>query len=752
MYRPSSPEVANDIDVAALWNAIWSRKLFITAAVLAVGAATFVVLSTLTPQFSSEARILIENDESAFTRPTQGQRTSVPIDPEAVASQVQVLLSRDLALEVIHSLELTKKPEFNPALRKITPIKSLLAKLGLRKKKPPKDNLETVIDAFHSQLKVSQIHKSRVISVRVTSSNPKLSARVANQLAETYLNWQQRDKLGQTKNASTWLSDQIDSLRKKVSQSEAAVARFRSATGIITGENNVTLSAQELSELNSQLILAKAQRSEAEARARLIKKMLRDKGDVAAAPDVVASELIRNLLEQRVTLQRRLAETSATLLASHPRIRQLKSELADLRSQIRREARKIVSSLESTAEIAGAREASLKASLAKLKSSKTAVTENEIKLKGLEREAQVNRELLESYLTRHTDASARNDFLAVPAYASIISRAGVARNPSFPKKKMMTVLAMAATAFILVAFFLTRELIVSQSARNALPRQKEANDYVDVRDALIARQAELLGAQEPSFAQAAPHAYAPPPPNVHASYPAAQPAPMGAAAPIATPPRTSAPELGVATSMGGLTDQLKGRGAGRTLIAAERRSVDATNEAITLTRSLARTGERVILVDLPETSDNLTSELGFDGSHGIGELVGGIARFEDVVRRDPKSPAHVMLRGHPRLNPAHKGEDEAFSSVLMALDQTYDHVIMHSNGSAALNLLHRFSEGFASVVLVASDQSAARNAAWSEIERHLSELGMGSRVVRFEKPPQAQGVLARLPMLNRAVG
>jgi len=494
----------------------------------------------------------------------------------------------------------------------------------------------------------------------------------------------------------------------------------------------VTLSSQELSELNSQLILAQAQRSEAEARARLIKKMLRDKGDVASAPDVVASELIRNLLEQRVALQRRLAETSATLLPSHPRIKQLKSELANLRTQIRKEARNIVGSLESAAQIAGAREASLKANLAKLKTSKSAVSQDEVKLKGLEREAQVNRELLESYLTRHTDASARNDFLSVPAYASIISRAGVARKASFPKKKLMTSLAMAATGFLLIAFFLTRELIVSQSASVRAAQARPNNDFVEVRDALQARHADIVPQREPFVAEPAAEIYASPP---------IQPEPPAPAVQV---------ETGAAMSLGAITDTLHERGAGRTLVVAARRSVDATSEALELTRSMARASQRAILVDMPETSDGLTAELGYSGSQGIGELVSGIAGFEDVVRRDPKSPAHVMLRGHPRLNPAHKGEDEAFSSVLAALDQTYDQVVMHANGSAALNLLHRFADGFSSVVLVASDDQPAHGASWSEVERHLSELGIGHKVIRYERPRRPEGVLARLPMMNRA--
>src|SRR6185437_6010557 len=135
-------------------------------------------------------------------------------------------------------------------------------------------------------------------------------AKIANQLADSYIEWQRNEKLDQTKDATAWLRDQIEVLRKKVEESEAAAEQFRSSQGLYAGSNNVTLNAQQLSELNSQLILAKAQRSEAEARARLIQKMLDDGGDIDATPEVLKSDLIGRLIEQRVQVQRELAQLS----------------------------------------------------------------------------------------------------------------------------------------------------------------------------------------------------------------------------------------------------------------------------------------------------------------------------------------------------------------------------------------------------------------------------------------------------------
>ena len=283
-------------------------------------------------------------------------------------------------------------------------FKRLLNRIGFGRGSA-KSEQEKAADAFEDHLAVYALNKSSVIAIDYTSGDPSLAAEAANKLADAYIDWQREAKLEQTKDATTWLSAQIEELRTKVAESEAAVEHFRASSGLYEGSNNVTLNAQQLSELNSQLILAAAQKSEAEARARLIKKMLNDNGDIDATPEVLKSELIGRLIEQRVQVQRQLAELSATLLPSHPRIKQLNSELADVRTQIRDEANKIVHGLENESEVASARETSLRNSLNDAKSQSSGQGDAEIKLRALEREAKANRDLLESYLARYRDAS-----------------------------------------------------------------------------------------------------------------------------------------------------------------------------------------------------------------------------------------------------------------------------------------------------------------------------------------------------------
>jgi uncharacterized protein involved in exopolysaccharide biosynthesis len=523
-HRP----VTEDIDFATLGRAVWRAKGWIAGLAILAGIVTFVGLSMMRPLFTSEARILIQNDESAFTRPESDQgrdQQVVALDEQAVQSQVQVLTSRDLAVEVVKALDLTNNPEFAKDAG-VSLLRRFLNRMGLGRGSPHSEE-EKAATAFAEHLSVFQLTKSSVIAVEYTSGDSPLAAEAANKLADAYINWQRDAKLEQTKDATAWLSTQIEVLRAKVAESEAAAGQFRSSQGLFAGSNNVTLNAQQLSELNSQVILANAQKSEAEARARLIKQMLADNGDINATPEVLKSELIGRLIDQRVQVQRQLAELSATLMPSHPRIKQLTSELADVRSQIRDEAAKIVKGLENEAAVASAREASLRNSLNDWKTQTSGQSEAEIKLRALEREAKANRDLLESYLARYRDASARHDMGAVPAQAAIVSRAHASVLPSFPKIGPITLLVTVVTALLALAYVLAREMIGAPAEQ---------------REPLRASEPRLKARREPPARPAAASG------EPIAASPPVRPA--AAATPPALPPRAAPavkPETAVVT-------------------------------------------------------------------------------------------------------------------------------------------------------------------------------------------------------------
>jgi uncharacterized protein involved in exopolysaccharide biosynthesis/Mrp family chromosome partitioning ATPase len=657
---------AGDIDVRALGEAIASKKRWIILPTLLALVLSVISVNLVTPRFKSEARILIDGRENVFLRPTGERNEERPtVDAEAVTSQVQLVLSRNLAREIIKRNKLAELPEFDPVLTGLSPLKSLLALVGIGRDPFSMTPEERVLDAYFDRLTAYAVDKSRVIVVEFQSRDPDLAARVANSIADGYLVLQQNARREQATSASQWLSGEIDNLRQKVAEDEAKVEDFRSKSSLFVGTNNTTLSNQQLGELNTQLNNARALKSDAEAKSRLIREMLQSGKPIEAA-EVLNSELIRRLSEQRVTLRAQLAEQSSTLLDNHPRIKELKAQLNDLDQQIRDEAAKIARSLENDARIAGGRVESLNASLDQLKKQASSTNGQDVQLRALEREAKAQRDLLETYLAKYREANTRETIDAAPSDGRIISRAIVSNTPAYPKKLPIVLIATLATLLLSTGLIVTGELL-----RMTAPRAMAA---------LAATVPAAAPLAEPEVAAATGDAPVAPPkaaaaPRIEPRLPV-----LDEAAPALIPPVSEALE-DAAEALGEidrLAETLRAAGP-----AAHKLTVLGTagGEAITLTAlTLARRlslKARVVVVDLEASSPAMQAVSVDPVAPGIAELMRGEASFSQVITRDRLSRVHLVSAGRPGFERSVL-QSPRLSLAIDALLRVYDHVLLNA--------------------------------------------------------------------------
>ena len=216
-----------DLDLSALGSTLWRKKWTVLRPTILVAVATFLVVQVITPRYQSEARIFIESRDNIYLRPDVDKDiTQNPVDDEAVTSQVQIILSRDLAREVIKKLKLNEKPEFDPALNGVSPIKAVLGLIGVGKDPLNMTPEERVLNSYYDRLTVTPVDKSRVINIDFLSQDPELAAQVANAIADGYLMRQREAKEEQAKTAAQWLSGEIETMRQKVEQAEAKVEDF----------------------------------------------------------------------------------------------------------------------------------------------------------------------------------------------------------------------------------------------------------------------------------------------------------------------------------------------------------------------------------------------------------------------------------------------------------------------------------------------------------------------------------------------
>src|SRR5882757_262069 len=287
---PVAASASGDLDLHALGQALKRKRGWIIVPTVLAAVLSITAVNMITPRYKSEARILIDGRENIFLRPN-GERNEerTALDEQAVTSQVQLLLSRDLAREVIKKNKLAERPEFDSLLQGVSPLKSLLALLGIGRDPFSMTPEERVLDAYFERYTAYAVDKSRVVVIEFQSRDPELAARVANSIADGYLVLQQGARQDQAKSASQWLSGKIDDLRKKVADAESRADDFRSKSSLFVGTNNTTLSNQQMGELNTQLNNARSLKSDAESKAKLIREMLQS-GKPIEASEILNSE------------------------------------------------------------------------------------------------------------------------------------------------------------------------------------------------------------------------------------------------------------------------------------------------------------------------------------------------------------------------------------------------------------------------------------------------------------------------------
>jgi uncharacterized protein involved in exopolysaccharide biosynthesis/Mrp family chromosome partitioning ATPase len=667
-----------DVDLGRLFSSLARNWLRILTASLTVTALAFVLAWTATPHYNAETRILIETRESVFTRPQGSSENERPVlDEEGVTSQVEVISSTDILKQVAKELDLANLPEFDPALN-MSLVGRLMVIAGLKSDPAEVPPEERVLKAMREKLVVYRVENSRVIVIEFSSEEPKLAAAVPNAVADAYLAVSRDAKLQSNSAATDWLEPEIAHLSRRVKEAEARVAEFRSQSDLLVGQNNSVLATQQLSELSTELSRVRASRGAAEATAQAVRIALEGGGSLEAFPEVLSSSLIQRLRERQVQLQADIADLSTTLLDNHPRIRALRSQLADLDRQIRQEAENVLKGLSAEAKTAQAREQQLVADLNTLKAESSRAGEEEVELRALEREAAAQRELLESYLTRYREASSRRDGNYLPADARVFSRAIAPSEPYFPKILPTVIGSFVASLMVMAVITLLQELFSGRAMRPAsgarfAPVEQVAMPAPAEPAVAVAEQVEL------------------------------QPVVGGFEPESELEPQPVLPGLGE-IDIAGAAEKLIAGGATRALFISPEGD-EAAATAVLVAREVADAGLRVLLLDL--TTSGAASRPMLDSGRfpGITNLLASEAQFTEVIHADHYSDCHVIPVGTADPVHAMRAADR-LPIILESLTTAYDVVIVECGPADAASIGRLVAEGTEILVSVLSPADA----------------------------------------------
>ncbi len=374
---------------------------------------------------------------------------------------------------MVDKLNLTADPVFNPSLKPKATLTTFFspsewlpdswreAILGSEKAVPD----EIIKERAHSRavsilsqmLKVSNDGRSYSIRISVNSPDAKGAALLANTVSDIYLLDQLETKYEATRRANDWLNERLGGLREQLQTAERAVQAYREKSGLSQTRGS-TITGQQLAEINTQLVLARSERSQTEARLRNAQSFVKggNPGGVDAVANVLASPLIQALRQQESTVRRKDAEMSGRYGPEHPQRINVRAELDDIRRKIDEETRKVVLSLANEVDIAKAKEQSLGSTLADLEGKANIGMRAEVGLAQLEREAESARTLYQNLLGRFKEVGQQESLQENDA--RVVSRAEPATAPSFPKKWLFAVFSVLGGLWlgVIIAFILER--------------------------------------------------------------------------------------------------------------------------------------------------------------------------------------------------------------------------------------------------------------------------------------------------------
>jgi succinoglycan biosynthesis transport protein ExoP len=700
------------IDLRASLSVLWRRKGIIAGcAIIIIGLAT-TYIHQLTPLYTAQASLMLDQQKLQVLD-IKSVLTGVGDTTTVVATQVEVLTSPTIAAKVAAKLHLETNPEYNPALKPppgFSPItwvreklsglvESVSNQIGAASNQstipiPPTAPRELssadVAPALAGRVTATNDGASFIIKIRATSENPELAAQIANAYVDAYLTDQLEAKFDATRRASAWLNDHLNELREKVLSSEHAVQLFKEQHNL--SSSGTTVTSQQLSELNSQLIIVAADRAQKESAVRELQNVVKVPGALESARGVAGAPFIQTLRAQEAELMRRQAELSTRYKPEHPTMVNLKAQLDDIHQKIAQEANNAVRAATDELTAARAREASLRTTLNSLTHSTTEQDKAQVQLSELQREAQANKALYEDFLNRFKQTSVQQDIQQADARA--VAAASPPGGPSYPNTSLYTSVALVVAVFcgVLVAFFIE---LLDNGFRTSDQLEKTL-------------RLSTLGMVPGIGKSRRPH-------EVVVSEPVSLYS--EAIRSVRTALRYSdvdnPPKIVLVTSS----------------LPSEGKTVFATS----LARSVARSGGRSLLIDCDLRRPGVARILGATPNSGLVDFFDGSVPVESIIQTDEGSGMHFIPAKSGTANPQDLLGSQHMKSLLEQMRSRYDLIVLDSPP-----------------VLVVSDPIILSHAAdatmyivrWEKTPRHVVEGAV--KMLRTNGGQIAGAVLSRV--------
>jgi len=690
--RPIAPHIypqlpPHESALGEYFRVLIKRKWLVFSCLGIIFSVVAIATLRMTPVYEAGGTIEINKPDSSLNFQNSATFSLDYFDPTELETELKILQSDLLALQVIRELNLDRRPEFGGGV----PTPSIDLAPDPMQSDPARAS--AVLGGFKGNLRVALIPNSRIIEVHYRSSDPQVAANIVNTLMQTYVENNFKARFESTMQASDWLQKQLVDMQMKVETSQEKLVRYQKEHEILGIDEKQNIITEKLDELNKALTTAESERMDKEAFYRMVQS---GDSDAIASAGVSAGDsggsgtsgsgLLDNLRQRQADLKIQVADLNTQFGPSYPKLAQLNNQLKEIDSQIQSELKKIVAKVRGQYLTALQRENMLRDALEKQKQEANKLNESAIEYNLLKRDSDTYRQLYEGLLQKLKEAGVSaglksNNFRIVDA-----ARApGGPIEPNIPRNLLFALVLGSATgvglAFLLEGLDSTirsteqAQMISGLAPLGIIPLgSKSAREGPNPKRLVIASSKEAVEL----VTQVRPQS------QMAESYRALRTS-------LLLSNLGSPPKIIMVTSA----------------LPQEGKTTTSINCAVVL----AQKGVRVLLIDADLRRPSIHKTLGMGPRSGLSNVLTGSTTLEQAIARTTVLPnLHVLPAGTPPPNPAELLASTNMRDVLAQLRQQYDHIVVDTPPSLSVTDAVVLSPRADAVVLVIRSGQTSKQA------------------------------------------
>lgn len=630
------------------------RRITIITVFLVIFALAVIKTFTATPLYEAATKVLIEKTDPEQALLNYSLST---YDNDFLETQAQIIKSSAVAGKVVDLLQLEKTyglfmeqhSSRGPVTKVIGWGKGFLATVSdmmgvgdseasvISETDADAAFRDTLAELVSKELSISPVSDTRIVDISFTSPNPELAALITNSVANAYIEQILDMRMESSGYSISWMTKKAEEERSKLEASEKALQEYMNTHDIVTVEDRITILPQKLTEFNSQLMAAQAERKTLETVYLKVQEASQGAGDPETIPIIAENEALQSLNQQILQAQQHIMELSKKYGPKHPLMKNANSDLEMLTDNRAQELDRIIKTIENDYELAKAKEDNINSLLSKTKSETAGLNERFVQYNILKREVETRRNMYDALVSKINEQSVTEQIQTVNVW--VLEEAKVPGSPSKPNKKRNLLLGIVLGLFGGIGLALFLEYLDNTVK---VPEDVEAQFGVPALG-LIPLEKERLKSDDNFEFDETPGAFQESYRSLYSS--------------IQLSANEAPPKSLLVTS----ASPQEGK----------------TTTAIHLAGAISRSGKKVLLIDADMRRPRIHKIFNVQNDKGLSTSMAGASDMK-IIKRSGLENLDIIPSGPMPPNPAELLGSDRFQSTIKLLSEKYHTVIIDS--------------------------------------------------------------------------